>query len=253
MTELEKQISQLANQTARLNENVGAILTKLPIKTIKDMSFEEILRLLPAGQIAEPVIQRIRLDTATNNFQIGLGGNFLGVIAVSSNSANVDIRFNKTDTDAINFTRGLYMIRPYYQVFLTWAAQTGAYVDILMSAYAKELMEVMDFRTTTQQAADTAEILDQLKGSVTPLGYAVVTLDTDPHLVSAANTSRRSIILQAHKSNTSITYIGFDANVTTSKYVVALSPGESYGVDDYQGAIYASNVTATDKISYGEV
>lgn len=236
-----------------LAARVVGTLAQTNIKDIKNMTFEEVLQKINAGDIAEPVSFELPLDTATTDWQLPISGNYFGVIDASSQSAEISVRFNKSQAEALTFSKGLYMLRPYNQLFLSWEAQAGATVTIIVSAYAKELFEVMDFRSATQQASDVSGILDQLKGTSTALGFGVVTLDTDPHLAVAANTQRRSIIIQSDVNNTSTVYIGFDNTTATSKYVIALKPGEIYSVDDYQGAIWASSATATDKISYGEV
>ncbi|MBU0606029.1 MAG: hypothetical protein KKH77_07055 [Candidatus Omnitrophica bacterium] len=232
--------------------NVGT-LSQLNIKDIKSMSFEDIIQKINAGDIAEPVKFSLPLDTATENLQLNFAGNYFGVIDASDQSAEIAVKFNKQQSESLTFSKGLYMVRPFNQVFLTWAAQTSKTIDIIISAYAKELFEVMDFRSATQLSADTADILDQMKGVATALGFDLVTLDTDPHVAVAANTQRRSVIIQAAAGNTSTVYLGFDNTTATTKYVVALKPGEIYSIDDYQGAIWASSATATDKISYGEV
>jgi len=232
--------------------NIGT-LSQQNIKDIKNLPFEEVIRMINAGDISEPVVFTLPLDTLTSNFQMNFAGNYFGVIDASSQSAEISVKFNKQQGESLTFSKGLYMLRPFNQVFLSWEAQAGATVDIIISAYAKELFEVMDFRSATQQASDVSGILDQLKGTSTAQGFNVVTLDTDPHLAVAANTQRRSVIIQSAIANASTVYIGFDNTLTTSKYVVALKPGEIYSIDDYQGAIWASSVTSTDKISYGEV
>lgn len=250
--QLQELINSINNQNANISE-IRDILTKLPIRTIKNLSFETILKMINAGDIAEPVIMRLNLDTATTDKQFGLIGNYFGIINADSVSTAISVKFNKQSTDAMPFAQGLYCSRPFNQVFLSWTAQAGAYVDIIYGAYATELLQIFDFRSQNVSTTILADILAELRGTTAAQGYNVVTLDANPKVVVASNTSRKSVILQAGLSNASTTYIGFDANVTTSKYVVALAPGDSYTIDDYRGAVYASNVTATDKISYGEV
>ncbi|MDD3906536.1 MAG: hypothetical protein PHS46_08470 [Candidatus Omnitrophica bacterium] len=236
-----------------LTAKVIGTLAQQNIKDIKNLPFEEVIRMITAGDIAEPVSFELPLDTVTDNWQFPVAGNYFGVIDATDQSVEISVRFNKEQNEALSFSKGLYMVRPYNQLFLSWEAQAGKTVTIIISAYAKELFEIMDFRSATQLSSDMSDLLDQIKGVATPLGFDLVTLDTDPHLVVAANTQRRSVIIQAALGNTSTVYIGFDNTTATTKYVVALKPGDQYSIDDYQGAIWASSATATDKVSYGEV
>jgi hypothetical protein len=82
--------------------------------------------------------------------------------------------------------------------------------------------------------------------------YGQVTLNANPKLIIASNVNRKSIIIQA-ATNTSVSYLGYDNTVTSTKYFASLSTDDVYSQDSYTGDIYISNVTATDKVNYGEV
>jgi len=248
-----KNLQELVQAINEQNKNVSEILAKLSIKAIKNLSFEEILTKINAGDLAEPVIMRLNLDTATTDKQFGLIGNYFGIVNADAQTSLVTVKFNRQNVDPVPFSQGLYCSRPFNQVFLSWTAQAGAYVDIIYGAYAPEMLQMYDFRSQNVSTTILSDILQQLRGNTAAQGYGLVTLDADPKLVLAANASRLGAVIQALSGNTSVSYLGFDANVTTSKYVVALNPGDSFDVGDYRGAIYISNVTATDKISYGEV
>jgi len=145
------------------NNNIKDILSKLPIKSIKNLSFEEVLKMINAGDIAEPVIMRISLDTAAIDTQFGIVGNYFGIINADSQSSLVAVKFNRQSVDGIPFSQGLYMSRPFNQVFLSWTAQAGAYVDIIYGAYAKELLEVNDYRSATVQTTLLEDIKDNVQ------------------------------------------------------------------------------------------
>jgi len=89
-------------------------------------------------------------------------------------------------------------------------------------------------------------------GSVTFLGYGVVTLDANPKLIVSANTLRKNVIIQSGASN-GVLYLGYDVNVTNINYVVMLNKGDSYSNDSYLGDYYVADSIATDTISFGEV
>jgi hypothetical protein len=94
--------------------------------------------------------------------------------------------------------------------------------------------------------------LISLLRSVTPQGYAVITLDANPKKIVSANVLRKNVIIQAGATN-GVSYLGYDVNVTNINYVVRLNAGDIYSNDSYLGDFYISDTIATDTISYGEV
>jgi hypothetical protein len=193
--------------------------------------------------------------TTAGEQTINLQGNFIYGFEGTDGVANIDVQFSRKDSssDVFNIVKGVGYTHPFDKIHVSWTAQANKTLTIYIANLAPELFGVTDNRSAIIASTLLQNILDEMQGSVTPLNYDVVTLNSNPKIVVASNTSRKSVLIQAHKSNASITYIGFSASVTTSKYVIALSAGDVYAIDDYRGDIYASNVTATDKVSYGEV
>lgn len=98
-----------------------------------------------------------------------------------------------------------------------------------------------------------SDILDQLKGGVAALNWGLVTVAGAATSIAASNTSRRSIMITALAANTGVIYIGYDNTVSNSKYIIALNAGDSWGADDYQGAVYGLAAVANEKVSLSEV
>lgn len=133
-------------------------LSQQNIKEIKNLTLEEIIAKINAGDIAEPVKYTLALDTLTTDKQIDISGNFFGVIDASAANAKITVKFNRNQSEGIDFTKGLYMTRPYNKVFISWAAQTGATIQIIIASFNKDLFEIQDFRTEASAATDTAAI-----------------------------------------------------------------------------------------------
>ena len=137
--------------------NVGT-LQQQNIKEIKNLTLEEVIAKINAGDIAEPVKYTLELDTLTADKQLDISGNFFGVVDASAANATISVKFNKNQSESIAFTKGLYMTRPYNKVFLSWAAQTGASIQIMIASMNKDLFEIQDFRSETTSSADLATI-----------------------------------------------------------------------------------------------
>ena len=193
--------------------------------------------------------------TNAGEITINLQGNFIYGFEGTDGTANVDIQFSRKDSssDVFNIVKGVGYTHPFDKLHISWTAQTSKTLTIYIANLAPELFGVTDNRSAIIASTLLQEILDEMTGGVLAQGYNVVTLNINPKKVVSSNTSRKSLLIQAHKSNGDISYVGFDASVTSSKYVIALSAGDTYAIDDYRGDIYVANATATDKISYGEV
>lgn len=153
--------------------NVGT-LQQQNIKEIKNLTLEEVIEKINAGDIAEPVKYTLALDTATSDKQLDIAGNFFGVVDASAADASISVKFNKNQSEAIDFTKGLYMTRPYNKVFLSWDAQAGESVDIIIASMNKDLFDVQDFRTEVSQAIDLAAIKDNTARLIIPSGATEV-------------------------------------------------------------------------------
>lgn len=71
--------------------------------------------------------------------------------------------------------------------------------------------------------------------------------------VLAANTSRKSFIVQSRSSNVEEIFLGTDNTLSGTKGFAALTPGQVLGCDDYRGAVWAYSNGAGQQLYYGEV
>ncbi len=133
-------------------------MSKLKIKDLKELSFEDVIRLINANEIAEPVKITLPLDNALNEKQFDIEGNFIGVIDATDANVAISVKFNKWDSEAIVFTRGLSFIRPFGKLFFTSTAQAGKSISLLISAYAPELFQIIDNRSEAIQTAELTNI-----------------------------------------------------------------------------------------------
>jgi len=225
------------------------------IKDIKNLSLEEIIRLIDKGDITDAVVYTLPLDTALTNFQVEIAGNFIACVASTDLSVNVDIEFNKFGSGKINFTQGLSFSRPYARFFITSSAQSGKTITFILSSYAPELFAIQDNRSNALQAQYLSNIQDELRGNTTPQGYDHVAVSsTAPTKVIALNAARKAFIIQQLETNTGDMYIGFNDTVAADKFVYKLRKGsvDSFALDDYRGDIYLLAAVNAEKVAYGE-
>jgi hypothetical protein len=146
----------------------------LSIKDLKNLSLEEVIQEIKKNNIAEPTVLTYSLDTAANNKQVPIMGNFIGIIAASDMNTNVQIRFNRIDGNAITFSQGLYIIRPYDQIFLTWSAQANKTISIICTPLAPELFQILDNRSEQLQTSYLASIAARVSGSDSLVLYTLL-------------------------------------------------------------------------------
>lgn len=121
----------------------------------------------------------------------------------------------------------------------------------LVFAFASK--EVTDTRLTLAGSVFN-DILAQLQGDATPENWGDdIAVGVAAVQVLAANTDRKSAIIQSDITNTGIIYIGYGVLVSSSKKVATLLPGGVFSVDDYNGPIYAISGVAAQLVSASEV
>lgn len=200
------------------------------INELKAMSPEQLLLEVEKGNIAQPYILKLPLDAALVNKEFTISGNFFGIIDATDQNVNIDVSFNIIQQDSrqlINFTKGLQFVLPFKRIFITAAAQAGKSITILVSSFAPDLFNIVDNRSAQQSTTILTDISDQLKGSSTAQGYNNVTIsNVTATQVAAANTSRRSILVQNLPTNTGIMYLGYDNTVSATKNFITLAPGQ---------------------------
>jgi hypothetical protein len=196
---------------------------------------------------------KYELDTAVSNKEISFSGNICYAVNSSSSTSKVLIRFNQMGEQAIEFTQGFGLITPFDKLYISWDAQAGETITLLIGVEAPDNVDIVDNRSQSQSTEILDYILDQLSGKVTAIGFNQATIGVSPVKVVPSNVLRCSACLQSKASNIGKIYVGFDNTVTTTKFAAELERGDSFGIDDYQGDIYAISDTASQYIGYGEV
>lgn len=106
---------------------------------------------------------------------------------------------------------------------------------------------------SSPQISALQSILEELQGVSTGASY-----DTEKNIgvaqsqVFAVNSSRHSASVQAKSTNGGIIYLGYDANVLTTKWIAELQAGQSHSFDDWRGTVHAIATAADQKLGFGE-
>lgn len=126
-------------------------------------------------------------------------------------------------------------------------------IDSMTLEFSLSAGHIYDNRLVISGSTFT-EILDQLKGDSVPENWGNdITVGVVAVSLLAANTNRKSVLIQSDVANSGIIYIGYDNTVGSGKKVATLLPGSSFSVDDYTGQIYAISGVAGQKVSASEV
>jgi len=224
----------------------------LNAKELKALSTEELVKLLKGNKFAEPKKFTLALDTLTVNKELGLMGNYFGIIEATSVTAKVSVAFNRADASTIDFTKGLYAVYPFDKVYLSWAAQAGETIDILIGSLAPDIFEIKDYRSQNNMQATLDSILAELRGITAAGTFAADVNVSTVASVLAANTSRKSLLICADVTNTALVYLGYADTTTSTKKIAALAAGQSLSMDDYRGPIYAISASGTQKLNVSE-
>jgi hypothetical protein len=213
----------------------------------------EYLRGVTSGLLTPFVIP---LDTANEAYPISLMGNFIYIGEATDANSFVNIQFNKrNDSEAkIKLVKSLGFIHPFEKVFLSWTAQPGKSVTVLVGQFGKQMMDIIDNRSAVDQLAVLEQIRDELKGT----GAQNWGIEAVGNLVAveilAANPNRKSALIAAHPLNTGIVALGWDDTVdAASKYFYLLEAGDSYAVDDCPDSVFAIANAAGQVVSFSEV
>lgn len=194
----------------------------------------------------------IALDTATTYFPVTLLGNMVYGLDSNDASANLNIQFNRVSSEVDQFPlySGLGYVAPFDRFYLSWSAQAGKTITLLVGSLGKDVVDIIDNRSATTQTTLLTSILAELQGISTAGNDAAdATVGTSAVSALAANASRKACLIQADITNTGKIYLGFTNAVTTTRKVVALQAGQTFSVDDYRGDIYAISDVAGQKIS----
>lgn len=132
---------------------------------------------------------RIKLDDALDLKEIAIGGSMLWAQQASSKSAWVNLRINDQLRGPIKVQEGLMLSGARFsRVFASCDAQAGEWIDIVYAAETKLGLRVEN------PASQFASVSLEPGSSFT---HDTVTVGVAATLIKAANTSRKSITIQA--------------------------------------------------------
>lgn len=220
----------------------------LSIQDILKLSPEDIIAAVARGDLGDIQLLTIPLDTALVNDVREISGMFFGVISTTDISTSVNIEFNHLGSGKIPFTQGLYLDVPFNKIYITSDAQAGKTITFIYTSQ-NPIFKVTDNRSNQLQAQYLSDMLDQLRGQTTKATVGDdVSVSTITKVQSSAS-GTRAVFIFADQANTDVVYLGSDNTTASTHKIIALSPGESFSVDDYRGDIYAIAGSGTQKLS----
>ncbi|KPK75274.1 MAG: hypothetical protein AMJ79_11850 [Phycisphaerae bacterium SM23_30] len=201
-----------------------------------------------------PKTFQIDLSVALTDQKFDISGNLFYVWQSPDQTSYVEIKVNNTREPAIQYIAQTGLNTPFERLYITTPAGQTGNMTIIYATEAPELMTLIDNRAVT--AANLADILEQLRGDVTPENWGEVTVGVAAVELLAANANRKACWIDSDPDNTGNIYLGFDNTVTTraggNNWFKCLTPGMGWGVDDYRGAIYAIATAANQYAGVGE-
>jgi len=191
---------------------------------------------------------------AAGSQTIDLAGNFIYVYSSTDETSNIDIQISRKDADidTFNLVKQLGFIHPFDKLHVSWTAQTGHTLTVIIGNLAPELMGIIDNRSPTSQIL--SDILEELRGNTTAGNFNTVQISSGAGgtQIVAANTDRKSLVIQNMPAGTGNLYLGFDNTLSATKCFACLQPGASWTIDDYRGAVFGLQTVNLDRAAYGE-
>jgi len=112
---------------------------------------------------------------------------------------------------------------------------------------------VYDNRLMLSGATIFDSILAELQGDTIPESWGdEKTIGVAQSQVLAITANRKGFSVQAKSSNAGLIYIGYDATVTSTKWVAELAAGGFWSKDDYRGAVHAIASVAGQLLGWDE-
>ena len=214
-------------------------------------TFEEQLDMV--RQLGLQAVQQIEIDlsVAAADHEYNISGNFFYVKESPDQDVYVEVKINGSNNRAIPWTKQTGFIHPFNRLYITTpAGQTGT-MTILLASEAPELFSVVDNRSAISEAM--TDVLGEMQGDTTPENVGVVSVGVAQSPLLAANANRKGCSFCSDVTNTGYIYLGFDNTVTTAaNWFHVLSPGGSYHIDNYRGAIHAISTIAAQAVGVGE-
>jgi len=199
--------------------------------------------LAPARQI------EIDLSAAKPDREFNIAGNFFYIKDAPGPTEYIEVKVNSSGTPAVSWSKQTGFIQPFNRLYITTPAGQAGTMKILIASEAPTLFNILDHRSAISEAIQ--DVVDELRGSVTPENWGESTVGVAQSQLLAANADRKACSICSDINNTGDIYLGFDNTVTTAaggaNWFHVLVPGGSWPVDDYRGPIHAI-ATAADQL-----
>lgn len=218
-------------------------------------TFAEKIGYVRRSSMGVPKTITINLAVPILDQPYNLSGNLFYVWSSPTAVDYVEIKVNNTREPAVPYTRQTGLNTPFDKLYITTPAGQAGNMVIIYATEAPELLQIIDNRSAT--LTGISDILDELRGDVTPENFIGVTIAAAPGatLIMAARATRKACSVQALSTNTGSVFVGFDNTVTVGGapgiWVWELLPGVPLTIDDYRGPLWGI-ATAAQVVGTGE-
>ncbi len=220
--------------------------------TIDASKFADVLNEVRRQRTSTYRILVIDLGTARTEAELGITGSAVFIATATDANSNVLVRLNEIGNDQFTLKKQQKVISPFYRLYLTNAAQSGKTITLAIATQVPDLFEFEDTSSQASIDATLSAILDELKGLSTGTYGQTAALAGATQII-AANTGRKSALVQNDPASTNDLLLGLDNTVAVAKCFIRLQPGEVWSTDDYTGAIFGREVGGVVKANWNEV
>ena len=201
-----------------------------------------------------PKTLSINLALPLTDQKYDISGNIFYVWSAPDDTSYIEIKVNNTREPAIPYSVQTGLETPFERLLITTPAGQAGNMVLIYATEAPELLRIIDNRSST--IAGISDIVDELRGDLLPENWGEVTVGVAAVQLLAANANRKACSICSDPDNTGNIYLGFLITVTTAAggnlWFECLQPGESFGVDDYRGPIFAIATVAAQLVGTGE-
>lgn len=216
--------------------------------------FPEKINYVRRASMGVPKTITINLATVLTDQKYDISGNIFYIWSAPDDTSYINIKVNNTREPAIPYSVQTGLETPFERLLITTPAGQAGEMVLIYATEAPELLRIIDNRSST--IAGISDIVDQLSGDVLPENWGEVSVGVAAVQLLAANANRKGCTICSDPNNTGNIYLGFTNAVTTAAggnlWFECLMPGESWGVDDYRGTIFAIATVAAQAVGTGE-
>lgn len=217
-------------------------------------TFTEKIDYVRRASMGVPKTFRIDLTVPIVDQKYDISGNLFYIWTSPDEASFVNIKVNNNREPGIPYVAQTGLNTPFDKLYITTPAGQAGEMVIIYATEAPDLLQLIDNRSVT--AMNLADLLLELRGDVTPENWGEITVGVAAVQLLAANVDRKACSICSDANNAGNIYLGFTNGVTTAAggnlWVECLRPGESWGVDDYRGPIYAIATVAAQLVGTGE-